>query len=364
MSFSVLFVDDDPALLASLRRQMRELRKEYSLRFADSGRLALECLDAESVDLVISDMRMPQMDGAELLTRISEQSPETIRVILSGQAESQQLFTALGVAHLILAKPCKAETLKNIIKRCRAMKEVFDREDVRRFGVQRDQCASTVEAVHNLIRMFRQNDVVVQSVAEVISKDVIVAGRVLELVNSAYFGLANPVVDIQQAIALLGLSKIKAIYLNVSLCQAFESNSLASKLTVRCMDRGIRISKLACASLAERKANSEWQDDCLLASVLADIGMPIMASLAEEDYTEVLTLAGDDHEALVKYENEILGCTHAEVGAFQLSMWGFDPRITEAVLNHAHGVDADVYTIGNAVCDANRSLAESLEEVR
>ena len=75
-------------------------------------------------------------------------------------------------------------------------------------------------------------------------------------------------------------------------------------------------------------------------------------------------LAGDDHEALVKYENEILGCTHAEVGANQLSMWGFDPRITEAVLNHAHGLDADVYTIGNAVCDANRSLAESLEKVR
>lgn len=357
-----MFVDDDPALLASLRRQMRELRKEYSLAFAADGCQALAQLETESVDLIISDMRMPQMDGAELLTQVAHQNPYTVRIILSGQAESQQLFTAFGIAHLILSKPCKAETLKNIIRRCRSMKEAFDREEVRQFVVQRDQWSGAEETVHNLLRLFRQTEIPVQSVAETISKDVVVAGRVLGLVNSAFFGLAHHVSDIQQAVVLLGIPTIKAIYLNLSLSRVFETNSLASKLASKCMNRGLRISKTACASLEHRGANPDWQDDCLLASVLTDIGMPIMASYAESDYGEVLEKAGDDHETLVRYEKECFGCDHAEVGAYQLSLWGFDPRITEAVLNHNRGVKASVYTIGNAIHEASQSLSPELQE--
>lgn len=357
-----MFVDDDPALLASLRRQMRELRKEYSLAFASDGRDALAQIDDNPVDLIISDMRMPNMDGAQLLTHMAQRNPDTMRIILSGQAESQQLFTALGIAHLILSKPCKAETLKNIIRRCHSMKESCNREDVRKFAVQRDQWTGSEETVQNLMRLFRQTDVSVQSVAEAISRDIVVSARVLGMVNSAFFGLSHQVSDIRQAVVLLGLPTIKAIYLNLSLSKSFETSSLAAKLASQCMNRGLKISKLALANLGERGANPEWQDDCLMASVLTDIGMPIMASYAEDEYKDVLAKAGNDHDALIRYEQESFGCDHAEVGAYQLSLWGFDPRIIEAVLNHGRGVEAQIYTIGSAVYDANSSLARELQE--
>lgn len=111
----VLFVDDEPNVLASIRRQ---LRKTVDIHTADSGDEALRLLaELGPVAVVVSDMRMPGMSGAELLTRVRERYPDTVRMILSGQADLESTIAAVNEGHIyrFLTKPCGDEALRNAV---------------------------------------------------------------------------------------------------------------------------------------------------------------------------------------------------------------------------------------------------------
>ncbi len=106
-----MFVDDEPRVLEGLKRMLRPKRNEWQMTFVGSAQAALDALKAEPCEVVVTDMRMPGMNGAELLEVVQREYPDTIRLILSGQAETESVMKALGVSHQFLSKPCDAEIL-------------------------------------------------------------------------------------------------------------------------------------------------------------------------------------------------------------------------------------------------------------
>jgi response regulator RpfG family c-di-GMP phosphodiesterase len=106
----ILLVDDEVAILDGLRRQ---LRKKFAVHTANSGAEALELLKDEPVTVVVSDMRMPQMDGATFLSRVRSLHPNVVRILLTGQADTQAAITAVneGQIYRFLTKPCPPEVL-------------------------------------------------------------------------------------------------------------------------------------------------------------------------------------------------------------------------------------------------------------
>ena len=356
MTVNAMFVDDDPSLLSSIRRQLFSLKLKWNVSYAERGAKALELLSEKSYDVVISDMRMPEMDGAELISRIRDKYPDTIRIILSGQSEAKQLEQALGIAHLILKKPCETRTIANIVERCSEMRRRLLSTTVCSLITRRDQWIGSAESVQQLLRLFRDSEVSAQKVSEVISQDLVISARVLGFVNSAYYGLSRHISDIEQAVVMLGVSTIKSIYTRIKAAEIVCLNPLANRLASEGMEHGLRVAAGACELLKVKKANPEWQADCFLAGVLHDIGMPLLASVAEKEYETILHdvhwgTTSLDQDKLIQLERERLGCTHAEVGAYQLAIWGFDPRILEAVLTHhdASNDKASIFTIANAI---------------
>ena len=107
---SILLVDDEQAILDGLRRQ---LRKKFTVHTALSGAAALELLEAESVTVVVSDMRMPEMDGATFLSKVRAQHPDVVRILLTGQADTQSAIAAVneGSIYRFLTKPCPPEVI-------------------------------------------------------------------------------------------------------------------------------------------------------------------------------------------------------------------------------------------------------------
>jgi CheY-like chemotaxis protein len=116
MSERVLFVDDEPNLLDGIQRS---LRKQVDLRTAPSGAEGLVLLrEAGPFALVVSDMRMPAMNGAQFLAKAREQNPDTVRMILSGQADLQATIAAVNEGHIyrFLNKPCPPDQLLAAVK--------------------------------------------------------------------------------------------------------------------------------------------------------------------------------------------------------------------------------------------------------
>ncbi|MEO1235462.1 MAG: response regulator [Planctomycetota bacterium] len=116
--FRVLLVDDEQNIIASLKRLLR--REGYELHTANSGPEALEVIDdTGAFDLVMSDFRMPGMTGAELLRKVRDRSPDTIRIILSGYSEVHAIIDAIndGAIYKYLTKPWNDEELKLHVRR-------------------------------------------------------------------------------------------------------------------------------------------------------------------------------------------------------------------------------------------------------
>jgi len=115
--FNILFVDDEVRLINGLRRMLFRQRDSWGMYFALSGFEALDILSKNSIDILITDMRMPQMDGAELLVKIVEKYPGVIRIILSGHSDEELILKSVRTAHQFIAKPVSAEILVNSINR-------------------------------------------------------------------------------------------------------------------------------------------------------------------------------------------------------------------------------------------------------
>jgi DNA-binding NtrC family response regulator len=130
MKKQILFVDDECNVLEGLRRMLRPQRNDWDMQFVMSGAEALKIMDARPIDLLITDMRMPEMDGAVLLTLTMERHPDVIRIILSGQADSDLIMKALGVAHQFIPKPCEPDSLKLIIQRAMELRTLMNDRDI------------------------------------------------------------------------------------------------------------------------------------------------------------------------------------------------------------------------------------------
>jgi len=110
----VLFVDDEPRILDGRRRMLRSMRHEWKMSFAETGQEALAILANQPFDVVVVDMRMPGMDGVQLLSEVRKRH-QIIRIVLSGTADREAILRAVGLAHQYLSKPCDAETLKSVL---------------------------------------------------------------------------------------------------------------------------------------------------------------------------------------------------------------------------------------------------------
>ena len=116
MKDRVLFVDDEPNVLDGIRRQ---LRNRVELETATSAAAGLDIIKAQGpFAVVVSDMRMPEMDGARFLAKVNEIAPQTVRMVLSGQADLESTIAAVneGRVFRFLLKPCNSETLFGVIK--------------------------------------------------------------------------------------------------------------------------------------------------------------------------------------------------------------------------------------------------------
>src|ERR1035437_3047731 len=128
----ILFVDDDPSLLEALRRMLRPQRARWETMFAGGGEDALRMLELSPFDVVVTDMRMPGMDGAQLLERVRDRFPGVVRIVLSGYCEMASTLRAVPVAHQFLQKPCDAGSLVQAIERACGLSSALQDEAIRR----------------------------------------------------------------------------------------------------------------------------------------------------------------------------------------------------------------------------------------
>lgn len=327
---AVLFVDDDDTVLAGLRRMLRGQRDQWEMTFVSDGRTALNTLEARHFDLVVSDMRMPDLDGATLLSEVERRHPGTVRIILSGYSEDGSILRTVGPAHQHLVKPCDGETIRAIMMRTVHLRRLLEQPDLRRLATGLRHLPSPPDLFQRLTEEIAGEGSSTASVAQLIAEDVAMTAELLKITNSAYFSFCTRICTVAQAVRLLGLEKVRGLVLCAGLFGRYSADAEIGPLVVRLNDHSLRVASLAQQLARRDRADDFRQDQAFCAGMLSGIGALVLLDAYPQRMRQILAQAGPSGwEAM---ERAGFGASHCELGAYLLGLWGFGDGLVEAVL--------------------------------
>jgi len=332
MKNRILFVDDERKVLDGLQRMLRSMRSEWDMEFAENGQEALEILKGKAFDMVVTDMRMPGMDGCQLLGRVKELHPQTVRIILSGYSDKELILNSVGLTHQFLSKPCDGETLKTTIARACAMRELLADESLINVISKIDSLPSLPSLYKEVVEEVNSPDTSLVRVSEIISRDVGMSAKLLQLVNSAFFGLPTRASSIMRAVNLLGLEIIKTLILSLKIFSQFDEAGMKSLSNL--WDHSMSTAMIARSIATQRDLGQNQIDEAFMAGLLHDIGKLILMDKLPEKSMEIVDLFDSGGCQLWEAEQQVLGTTHAQVGAYLMGLWGLSESMVESIAFH------------------------------
>lgn len=331
---NILFVDDEENVLNGLRRMLHSQRHEWHMAFANSGVEALDILQRESFDIVVSDMRMPGMDGVELLEKIRLNHPETVRIILSGYADKEAALRTISSIHQFLPKPCPPDLLVSILQRAFALGSLLRDPRMKKIVSQMHTLPSLSTLYDEVVRELQSTDASLRDVADLIARDVGMSAKILHLANSAFFGFHQRVLSPQQATVLLGLDMLRILVFSIRIFQSFPKDKLGGIDLEMMWEHSVLVARMAQRIAISESADEEIVEGALLSGLFHDIGKLVFAANLPSQWRTINRVSIGMPATALDLEDKLIGATHAEVGAYLLGLWGLKENIIEAIAWH------------------------------
>jgi putative nucleotidyltransferase with HDIG domain len=279
-------------------------------------------------------MRMPKMDGAELLGNVMKHYPETVRIIQSWHSDKERVLRSVKSAHQFLLKPSSTETMKYIIERACKLRDLLKNERLKKIVAGIKNLPSLPVLYSLIVAEMHSKDVSLKKVGHIISQDVSMSAKILQLVNSAFFGLPQKIADPQQAAIYLGIDTLKALVLSINVFSSFTEESELFWFSLGDMrKRSIMVGRLARDIARDETDDAKVAEEALIAGILHDVGRLIMLKIPEQCrmMMDFIERTGCD---LVDAEYTVMKTSHAELGAYLLGLWGISDNVVEAVAFH------------------------------
>jgi HD-like signal output (HDOD) protein len=352
----IIFVDDEINVIRAMQRTLHAMRHEWDMEFLTGGVEALGSLARRDADIIVTDMRMPAMDGWKLLAEVKKRHPQTVRLLLSGHADPSSIMRSVGTAHQYLAKPCDSVMLKAAIAQTLALRQLLSSQSMAQLVGEVSLLPSVPKSFQELLACVQGPDASVAQAARIIGRDVAMTANVMKLVNSAFFGSRHTITSVERAVTCLGLDTLSTLVLG----QGTFQTKLKITIDGFSMER-LWAHSILSASLARMIAMSERlspikTEEAFLAGMLHDVGKIVFATRAD--------MADKDSPAASLAERIAqMHAHHAEVGGYLLGLWGFPNSIVEAVAFHHSPVQQPGAELGiAAIVHIADQLAHSAAE--
>ncbi|MDR7866689.1 MAG: HDOD domain-containing protein [Sporomusaceae bacterium] len=330
MGNRILFIDDEKAILRAIDRLLFD--SGYEVLTAESGEAGLAILAATPVDIVVSDIRMPGMDGHQFLRKVKAHYPRTTRLILSGYAEESAILNSIvdGSSNMYMLKPWEGQDLKEKIAQIFAARELFNNKLLLDFA-NRLENLSVAPGIYDAVGRLTEQGADISQIAAVIESDPAVAAAVLRVANSAFHNVRTG--SISRAITFLGLTVIKTIVLSCSLFKF--ANVKIPQLSVKKLTRKASVANRLMTLIYSKLLGKQVPEAFQTGALLNDIGLLMCLHYFPDQYERIVReyMQGQEKN-FVKLEKEIIGISHQEFGGYLLNWWGLPYPIVETALYH------------------------------
>lgn len=337
----ILFVDDEGSVLRSLRRGLRMLDRDWQLEFCESPIEAISRVKESAPWVVVSDLRMLEMDGADLLQQVAELSPQTVRVMLSGDGSINAAVNSASIAHIMLPKPFDIDDLDDALSRACCLRSLPLTSEQRSYLGSLTSLPVLPEIYQELQRYLKSSDnVSPDKIADIIAQDVAVFSKVLQLSNSAFFGFSFPAATVKDAVVRLGVELIKQLVLCLGL---FHSPSGDEDRQRRLFGYAMQVAALMAEFSRSRNSDRSRLDAAYLTGMLHNVGGLVPDSIQMATKVPLLS-------------------------AYLLKLWGFEDALVERVLyqdkptklESSCGIVQDLYVVKALI--KMQAQGQSIEE--
>jgi len=192
----------------------------------------------------------------------------------------------------------------------------------------------------------------IMEISEIISLDAPLSAKVLKMVNSPFYGLANKITSVHQAMVYLGLNTVKNLALSFSLIKTFEHRNKSSFDYVQ-FSKDSLVGAIAAKLIAE-KTNRQHGENAFFLGLLQNIGMPIMAESMPAQYEEVIMKTKSNAASLHEIESQLLGLNHMEVGEYVTHAWGLPANLTVPI--GVHHIPGRLTSVSNDIEPLTKTL--------
>ena len=349
----VLFIDDETNVLNGLRRLLRTHRDRWEMHFASSGAEAIQKMRAIAFDVIVSDMRMPEMDGAEVLLVAKKLAPLALRCVLSGQADRDQTLRVLESAHQFLSKPCDTEVLENVVSKSIAAKRRLPHDGLR----------ALVTSIHSLpilpahwlalLEEIGSKESSVDRLSDIVASDLALSAKVLQLVNSSFFGQPKNILCPKSATKLLGVELFVELAIRRRILRGYEGHWPAAYPVGAFAEESAAVAQIAHEITWNKTGSAACAQEAYLAGLFHGIGKLILAEHRPSDYEIAVAQSKTSEQSLLDCEQSVLGANHVQVGCGLLSLWGLPTSVIEAIEACQRPLDADAsFTVSTALQNA------------
>ena len=336
---TILFVDDELQILRSITRLFMDT--EYSIVIAESGKEALDILENQKVDVIVSDMRMPNMTGYELLSQVKKRFPNIVRIILSGFSDERIVFDALqkNIAKLYILKPWENNVLINTIEK------VFQIENVLRNNsnvlklVNNAEELPTIKTSYQKILNVIESDEEIYKIVDAIECDNSIVIKILHIVNSSYYAVKTG--SIKRAVAFLGLDNIKNIVIASAFIDGLTFNAKDNKRLEELWEHAFVANRII-SIIYKEFLNKKIPETEMNAGLLSNVGIIFMIHSFHDKYMEIFQEVEIQQDSLIELENRAFGTNHQEIGGYLLQWWDIPLPIVEAALYHHNPFDENI----------------------
>jgi HD-like signal output (HDOD) protein len=335
----ILFVGEDLDLWEELRQDPLNGECQWDYAFAKTGLQALNSLTQSPCDAIVADMQIPGMNGAQLLDEIMQRSPGTLRFIRASLADQQAAMKCVGTAHQYLIKPSDAGTVRSALGRAFNLDSWLPGEKVQKLIAQMRKLPSPPNLYFQIVSELQSSESSLERIGALVNQDLVLSAKLLQVVNSAVFGLQLQVASAGDAVLYLGMETTKALVLLAHSFSYFDKARSVDFSVDQLWRHSIATGKFSEKIARAENANIEIIGQSFTAGMLHDIGKLLLAANLPTEFKEVLCRARTEQIPLPEAETAMLGASHGELGACLLGIWGLPMPIVEAVALHHNPIE-------------------------
>lgn len=292
--------------------------------------MAMMLCERGAFDVVVLDTRLPNFGTSDMFTYFYRQYPQTIRLAFVPEGHREEVHRE-ALAYQSVVRTAGVDEISAMIERAAELHERLSDPKLQQMLKRVEVLPSPPHIVSRLNAALNRHNASINEVSEIISQDIAIPARLLQVVNSAYFSLARTMTNVREAVAYLGFDAVRNLIVTLEMFR--EMGHPTSPAFVDQVER-LQMHSADVANLTRDFISDRQQaHDAFVGSLIHDVGHLVMASYFEGEYVE-LQDAVSGGASLAETERNMFGVTHGDLGAQLMCQWGLPYRLIDSVAFH------------------------------